>query len=125
MKRQYLKLLLFKTSRTIATASSSTGFPMISKHLRSFGLPLCNSETTLKRLQRAFLLTFNRGHLERRQLLDALGARPKQQYAAPVPMERFRSVIVQEHGRLSGVLAHFVPGPIGHHRERRVYAKRH
>lgn len=128
--RQYLKLLLFKTSRTIDTTSSLTGFPMINKHLRSLGLQLCShvkKTHSIKPFCNLLFVNQNRkpNHLERRQLLDTLGTRSIKEYAAAVPMQRFSGVIVQEYRCFSGVLAHFTPRPIGNHGKRSVHVKRH
>lgn len=124
-KRQYLKLLLFKTSQTIVTARSSTGLPTISKHLRSLGLPLCGRKRKPNRNDAMTVHVRKNVYFKRGQFPDALGTGSIQQYTAPVPVQGFCGVIVQEHGRFSGVFAYFVPRPIGHRGKRSVHVKPH
>lgn len=124
-KRQYLKLLLFRTSQTIATSSLSTGLPTINRHLRSFGLPLCGRKRKPNCNNATTVLCMGRVYFKGGQFLDALGPGSVQKYTAPVPVQRFRGVIVQEHCRFSGVFAYFVPRPIGHRGKRSVHVKPH
>jgi len=42
-----------------------------------------------------------------------------------VPMQRLSGIIIQEHCRLTGILAHFVPRPVSNYRKRSVHVECH
>jgi len=64
-------------------------------------------------------------HFKWWQLLDTFGTSSIQKHTSAMPVQRLGGIIVQEHRRLTGVLAHFVPRPVGNYRKRSVHVERH